>query len=122
MQGAREYAKMFTSQQVGRLYLVSGSHARGLTFHIWVMPTDAIIKGMPWSCKDAVEVYGVIYGNPGWTEAYGWLYRGPWVEDFAKLVAAKNSEIALARQATQRAVEDAALAEKQRIAALLATY
>ena len=54
MQGAREYARMFSSGQRGRLYLVSGTHARGRTFHIWVLPADTAIAGMPWPLKDAV--------------------------------------------------------------------
>lgn len=34
MQGAREYATMLRSGQHGRLYLVSGEHARGKTWQL----------------------------------------------------------------------------------------
>lgn len=31
-------------------------------------------------------------GHRGWTESYGWLKKGPWQEDFNKLVELKNAE------------------------------
>ena len=111
MQGAREYATMLRSGQHGRLYLVSGEHARGKTFHIWVLPSAEPVTGMPWSVKDAVEVYGITGGQPGWTETYGWLHRGKWEQDFAALVETRRTEMA-----------DAEAAERQREAALLAAY
>jgi uncharacterized protein CbrC (UPF0167 family) len=43
--------------------------------------------------KNAVEVYGVTSGNPGWTETYGWLHTGKWVEDFERLVAERESAL-----------------------------
>lgn len=74
MKGAREYSLLFETGQYGRLYITSGSHARGKTFHIQVLPKDelAIPNGDNNAClnEDAVEVYGIIGGNPGWTEYY----------------------------------------------------
>lgn len=97
MEGANEYAKLFTTGQYGRLYLVSGSHARGKTFHIYVLPKgeDAIPNGPngPQN-KDAVEVYGIVGGQPGWTEKYGWLHEGRWIADFDALVSARRAETA----------------------------
>lgn len=93
MRGAREYASLFESGQHGRLYFVSGSHARGKTFRIYVLPSEEPIHLMPWSCKDAVEVYGIVSGHPGWTEVYGWLHKGPWVNDFHAIVKNRKSEI-----------------------------
>ncbi len=122
MQGAREYATMFSSGQHGRLYLTSGQHARGKEFHIWVLPSDEKVAGMPWIVSGAVEVYGITGGQPGWTETYGWLHRGKWEQDFAALVEARRAEIdaGVARRAQEKA--DAEAAERQRKASLLATY
>lgn len=98
MNGAREYARLFETGQYGRLYVVSGSHARGRTFRIFVLPKDetAIPNGPnngP-ANKETVEVYGVVGGQRGWTESYGWLHQGMWQEDFLQLKIAKEQEIA----------------------------
>lgn len=122
MQGAREYATMFSSGQHGRLYLVRGEHARGKTFHIWVLPTAEPVAGMPWSMKDAVEVYGITGGQPGWAETYGWLHRGKWQQDFAALVATRRAEIAAGAARREQEKADAEAAERQRKASLLAAY
>lgn len=122
MHGAREYATMLRSGQHGRLYLVSGEHARGKTFHIWVLPSAEPVTGMPWSVKDAVEVYGITGGQPGWTETYGWLHRGKWEQDFATLVETRRTEIAAGVARREQEKADAEAAERQREAALLAAY
>ena len=92
-----EFANLFTTGQYGRFYIVSGSHARGNTFRIQILPEGekAIANGNQNLClnKDAVEIYGVVSGNPGWTESYGWLHRGKWEEDFNKLVAEKQKKL-----------------------------
>ena len=125
MQGARRYAMMFKTGQYGRLYLSSGDHARGKTFHIYVLPegVSAIANGQnrPRN-KGIVEVYGITGGNPGWTETYGWLHRGKWEQDFADMVETRTAEIDAedATRAQQRA--DAASAEDGRVAALLLKY
>jgi uncharacterized protein CbrC (UPF0167 family) len=97
MQGANKYAKLFTTGQYGKLYITSGSHARGYTFRIQILPEgeEAIPNGSQNMClnKNAVEVYGVTSGNPGWTETYGWLHTGKWVEDFERLVAERESAL-----------------------------
>lgn len=126
MQGAREYASLFQTSQHGRLYLVSGEHARGKTFRIYVLPEGerAIQNGQhnPPLSKDAVEVYGILGGQPGWTEYYGWIRSGRWQQDFETLVANRKAEIV--RNAEQfHAAEDARrLANESREAELLATY
>jgi hypothetical protein len=125
MRGAREYANMFRTGQYGRLYLVSSSHARGKTFHIFVLPAgeNATPNGenAPLN-KDAVEVYGIINGQPGWTENYGWLHKGRWIEDFDNLCAVRKSEIEAIEEGIQKG-----LTERDRLAALrkselLSTY
>lgn len=122
MQGAREYAMMFSSGQHGRLYLVRGEHARGKTFHIWVLPSADPLDGMPWSAKDAVEVFGITGGQPGWTETYGWLHRGKWEQDFAKLVEIRQSEIAIAVEQREKEKVDSEEKDIKRKAMLLAAY
>lgn len=122
MQGAREYAAMFSNGQHGRLYVICGEHARGKTFHIWILPADVAISGMPWSVKDAVEVYGITGGQPGWTETYGWLHRGKWEQDFYALVETRRAEIAAGVARREQEKADAEAAERQRKTALLAAY
>lgn len=111
MQGANEYARLFKSGQHGRLYLVSGSHARGITFHIYVLPEGVEVKTnfgqAPLNC-DAVEVYGIVSGQAGWTESYGWLHHGKWQEDFYALV-----DKAKADEAERKALEDQRIANEK---------
>jgi len=57
MQGAREYASLFETGQYGRLYIVSGEHARGKTFHIYVLPAGRTVMNI-YMESDAIEVYG----------------------------------------------------------------
>ena len=126
MNGAREFASLFKTGQHGRLYLVSSSHARGKTFRIYDLPEGVGAKpngdmNAPLNA-DAVEVYGVIGGQPGWTESYGWLYKGPWRDDFAKLVEARRPEIAELGCKHAQAADTKQRAEDARVAALLATY
>ena len=126
MQGAKEYANLFETGQYGRIYLVSGSHARGKTFRIFVLPEGCEAKpngqhNAPLN-GDAVEVYGVTCGNPGWTEAYGWLHKGKWQDDFAKLVEIRNAELSDQDARSQKSKEDAEAAKKRRDADLLAAY
>lgn len=97
MNGASEYASLFTTGQYGKLYIVSGRHARGQTFHVYVLPEGVEAKpngtNNPPLNEDAVEVYGVLGGQRGWTEYYGWIYEGKWKEDFMKLVNEKKKEV-----------------------------
>jgi hypothetical protein len=90
MNGAREYAQLFGTGTYGKLYIDSGQHARGYYFHIWVLPEG--VKDLDRS--RCVEVFGILGGHPGWTEWYGWLHRGKWVEDFNDLVVQRKQEIA----------------------------
>lgn len=82
MRGAREYACLFDEGQYGKLRIQTGSHARGYYFHIFIGNRG-----------NEVEVYGILGGQPGWTEWYGWKHDGPWKQDFEKLVLeAKETE------------------------------
>lgn len=126
MEGAREYAVTFTSGQYGRLCIISGSHARGKTFHIYVLPEgeEAEFNGEcnPPLNSDAVEVYGVIGGQRGWTERYGWLHEGKWKDDFLLLYNQKKEEAEKFLNEAFLRKEQQLIAEKQRQAALLSQY
>ena len=126
MKGAREYADLFETGQYGKLYITSSSHARGRTFRIQVLPEGekASPNGRSNLCtnENAVVVYGVIGGNPGWTEYYGWLHKGKWQEDFRALVEKRKAEIAAEKdeETTEKAKIEAV--EKIRVGRLLADY
>lgn len=89
MKGADEYASLIPTGQYGRLYCVSGEHARGKTFSVFVLPKGVVAVGNgsmnPPLNKDAVEVFGATCGQLGWTEEYGWLRKGVWQADLEKL-------------------------------------
>ena len=119
MNGAREYAELFReSQQHGKLFLKVGCHARGETFYVYVTPTDAeVCLG-----SEMVEVYGITSGQPGWTETYGWLHRGPWEDDFARLVEEAKTEKMII-DATDKARRDTVAKGKETIIkSILSTY
>ncbi len=96
MRGASRYSQLFETGQYGRFYCVSGKHARGRTFQIFILPIgeEGIWNGrnnVPLN-GNAVEVYGVIGGNPGWNESYGWLREGAWCVDFENLAVERECE------------------------------
>lgn len=126
MKGAREFAKLFKTGQYGKLYITSGDHARGTTFHIQILPEGETAKpnGAQNLClnSDAIEVYGIVAGQPGWTEEYGWLHEGAWQEDFRKLVTSKQMEITAKEKQNQATTEEAAQAKREREKKLLDAY
>jgi len=83
MKGAREYVPFLKDGVYGRLYVKTGRHARGYYLHVYVLK-EGFDETQP--LKGAVEVYGVINGEPGWSEEYGWLHHGPWKTDFELLI------------------------------------
>lgn len=126
MKGAKKYAGLFKTGQYERLYITSSSHARGDTFRIQVLPEgeEAKPNGSANQClnSNAVEVYGVISGNPGWTEEYGWKHEGKWQEDFEKLVRSKEMEIESKNRMNRVTDEENSKAEKVRVDNLLSEY
>jgi len=121
-----EYAKLFKTEQIGKLYFISGSHPRGKTFQIFVLPENekAIEVGFdnPPLNENKVEVYGIVSGQPGWSEVYDWLHYGPWVDDFEKLVEMKREERKLAEEKKLNQTKDLKEKEAERIGKLLANY
>ena len=126
MNGANEYARLFDTGQHGRLYFVSGHHARGLTFKIYVLPKDekAIPNGeqnAPLN-DNAVCVYGELGGQPGWTEYYGWIEKGPWQEDFYKIVEVRKAEIAESKKQDEQSRKELDEKRNKEKLELLSTY
>lgn len=123
MNGAHEYAGLFKSAQYGNLYLLSHHHARGQTFQIFVVPEGVQVEpgriNAPHGC---IEVYGILGGHPGWTEFYGWIHKGPWQQDFYKLVAERRAEIEKLEQEKAEALAKWEKEKKERVAMQLATY
>ena len=93
MKGAREYSDVFkkAGEQIGRLWIASGNHARGRTLNIYVTPRGFKVtkfnpaNGYPYE-DNLIKVYGVISGNTEWKEEYGWIIEGKWREDVEKIV------------------------------------
>jgi hypothetical protein len=86
MNGAREFSGLGLDGTHGRLHIVTGSHARGKTLHIYVLAKGYDVLNNKPSLAGSVEVYGIISGQPGWTECYGWKEQGKWIEDFNEIV------------------------------------
>lgn len=113
MRGARDFAHVFTKpEQIGKLFVLPGKHARGVTFKIYVIPEGEFagvsnLSAIPSNPK-AVEVFGVVGGELGWTESYGWKYKGPWEHDFMVVFnerynAAKARKLTKEKQGTSNA-------------------
>lgn len=98
MMGADDYCAVFReTEQFGKILLVPSSHARGATFNIYIL-ADGIEYNRktcesPQYRKDSVEVYGILGGEPGWTEYYGWLHQGKWVKDFRDIYIKRKCKI-----------------------------
>ena len=96
MKGAYEYCHLFPKmEQFGRLIVWPKSNARGKTFHIYVVPKNFKAASNGWcpSPENDVEVYGVIGGNSGHSEEYGWVHHGPWEKDFAIVCHARRLQL-----------------------------
>ncbi len=126
MKGADEYAALFTTGQYGKFYIVSGRHARGPTFHIYILPDGekALSNGENNGPRnsDAVEVYGIVDGQPGWTESYGWLHLGKWQRDFYALAEEQKREQLAKAKSKNESIADRAAQKSGRIKDLLDQY
>lgn len=127
MKGADEYYKLFPEAvQKGRLYLLPSSHARGRTFRIYVLPAgEKVVENggiNPPLNNDAVEVYGVIAGNPGWTEEYGWLHNGKWKKDFQVMIDERKRELTELSELSKEKLEKQNQADSKRVSDLLNSY
>jgi len=113
MNGAREFADLVGSRKHNKLQTVASQHARGKTFHVYIL-NDA--------GEQTVEVYGVVSGNPGWTEQYGWLHSGKWIEDFDNLVESLRLEKEEKERINEATTQEAADARNLRLQTLLKEY
>ena len=127
MRGTERFCKIFkNAEQIGRLYILPHYHERGNTFRIYVLPDgEKVIENAginPPLNKNAVEVYGIISGQPGWTEEYGWLHTGPWVKDFMDIVEKRERDAIEAKNKLRLALQKEKENEKKRIQNLLNSY
>jgi hypothetical protein len=72
--------------------------------------------------KEAVEVYGVIGGQPGWTEYYGWLHNGPWIRDFVNILDKRRKIRDTKKKEQEERIVLAKAQEEERIKNLLSKY
>lgn len=98
MQGAGNYAipmystyeqmglEKFHDKLAGYIYYGNhtvfdfGEHARGRTLDIYIIKDeDDLRKNGLYDC-DRLKVYGMISGQCGWDEKYGWIIEGNWCE------------------------------------------
>ena len=123
MKGADDYCDVFKSgEQFGRLYVYPSSHARGRTFAIYLLPEGAVVDDRPWCIKDHVEVYGMVSGQRGWTESYGWIHRGEWVSDFEKILADRIAQIEKSNAERKKTVEQQEVEAEDKLSSLLNSY
>lgn len=124
MKGAGIFSDIFKTgiHRYKKLYIEFGRHARGYTLEVWVLD-NAKAKFNSIHCYDgAVKVYGAVSGNPGWTEAYGWLHEGPWVNDFNKFVARLRREKRKRDLQTARDIEERDSRNKSKAEKILVNY
>ncbi|MCP4159842.1 MAG: hypothetical protein GY760_07200 [Deltaproteobacteria bacterium] len=98
MRGADEYCSVFRkTEQFGKILIVPSSHARGCTFSIYILADgikyDSEKCNTPHYRDESVEVYGMLGGQRGWTEYYGWIHKGKWCEDFEDIYKKRKSKI-----------------------------
>lgn len=126
MKGADEYCNVFSKpEQIEKLYLLPGSHARGKTFRIYVLPEgENALESLPNAPlnKNTIEVYGAVSGQLGWTEVYGWIYKGKWQEDFQRLFEQRKEEIKIKRQTVKRCNQLKKDAKNKKVSELLLSY
>jgi hypothetical protein len=75
----------------GNVIYVTSSHARGKCFQIYLVDsinmTDEELK------QNAFEVYGIVNGQPGWTEEYGWKHEGAGVNSILNYLIELENKI-----------------------------
>lgn len=126
MEGTERYCKAVKTGQYGRFYVVNGSHARGETFHVYLLPIGEEVQSngpnnAPLN-SGTVELFGVIDGNPGWDERYGWLHEGKWIEDFEKIVRSFELMLEERRRREEATTQEIEKAKCKAISDTLAAY
>jgi len=122
MKGAKEIYDYLPQGVCGRLFIDKSYHARGKTLRIYVLPKGDWEDIDIHTIKDAVEVYGITGGLPGWTEKYGWLHKGPWVDDVKRIIKDNKERIKRENEYYNKVAKEREKAEKERINKLLSDY
>lgn len=97
MQGAGKYAvpifstyeqlgleKLYDKSTHGYIYYGNhtvfnfDAHARGKTLDIYLVKNEDVLKENGLYYCDSLKVYGMVSGQCGWTEKYGWIEEGSW--------------------------------------------
>ena len=53
-------------------------HARGKTLDIYIVKNEDDLRKNGLNGCDSLKVYGMVSGQCGWTEKYGWIVEGSW--------------------------------------------
>jgi len=65
----------------GNIIYALSDHARGKCFRIFLVEhTHGLTDKELVNSNNRFEVYGVLGGQNGWTEYYGWIHKGNWVQ------------------------------------------
>lgn len=81
---------------------VFDAHARGRTLDIYLIKNEEELKEKGLFKCDRVKVYGMVSGQAGWTEKYGWILKGSWCKHITDIL---NNAVALYEQNRKRADE-----------------
>ena len=80
----------------GNIIYGLSNHARGKCFHIYLAENTYDLTDKEIVSRDnCLEVYGVLGGQNGWTEYYGWKHTGNWVEPITDYLNSLKSKITL---------------------------
>ena len=123
MKGADRFALLFKKEQIGQMFVCPGSHARGLTFGLYVLDDGYTVAINEYPKADrSVLVYGMVSGQRGWTEAYDWIKKGPWVEDFMAEVQRREERKKELESERQRNIVSEYTDKRAREQSILETY
>lgn len=97
MTGARKYAipifstyeqlgleKLYDKSVHGCIYYGNHTvfefdqHARGRTLNIYIIKNEDVLRDNGLYYCDSLKVYGMVSGQCGWDEKYGWIVEGIW--------------------------------------------
>ena len=116
MKGSKPGKFFKHEEKIGKLFIKKTRHTVGNTLQIFVLPSEDADYTHP----DAVEGYGIISGNKGWDEVYGWIHQGPWVTVFEKIFESRKQkfleDLELEKQKKEKESLEAAARKQQTLA------
>ena len=78
----------------GNIIYALSDHARGKCFRIFLVEnTHGLTDKELVDSSNRFEIYGVLGGQNGWTEYYGWKHKGNWVELITDYLNSLKSKI-----------------------------